>query len=115
MCCAVQALCRLTGVPTCAGALRCAVFGPQQLVIVGIITCRMLLWLSGVSCYCVVTHLLFVVVLACSGGVGWLVPVWAVCCHPRVGGGVGPASDSLPVKLAAADHHWGSGGVQRIL
>ena len=53
--------------------------------------------------------------LLCSGGVGRLVPVWALCSHPGVGGGVGPAPDGLPVQLAAADHHRRRGGVQRVL
>jgi len=30
--CVEQALCRLTGALACAGALWCAVFGPQQLL-----------------------------------------------------------------------------------
>ena len=52
-----------------------------------------------------------IVLHACRPGLRTLVFVLAICDYSGVGGGVGPTSHSLPVRLAAADHHGRSHGV----
>lgn len=53
--------------------------------------------------------------LLCSWRLGSLVFVGALRGHPGVGGGVGPASDGVPVRLAAHHHHGRRDGVLVVL